>query len=61
VVVLHAPPIADRSGTLSSAAAEADALLACVGPKLAVGRSGRTLRRALSRIPARRTEIVVYG
>lgn len=61
LVVLHGPPLGDESGDLREAAAQVDAVLACVGPALARGRSGRRLARALAKLPAPRAEVVVYG
>jgi Mrp family chromosome partitioning ATPase len=61
LVVLHGPPLGDGSGALQAAAAEAELVLACVGPALASGRAGRKLKKSLSRLPGGSAEIVVYG
>ena len=60
LVVLHGPPLGDDSGALQAAAAHADLVLACVGPSLASGRSGRRLKKALQTFPGR-AEVVVYS
>jgi Mrp family chromosome partitioning ATPase len=59
LVVLHGPPLGDRTGALPQAAAGADCVLACVGRSRASGRAGRRLRRALRALPANRAEVVV--
>ncbi len=62
LVVLHGPPLGDRSGALRAIAEQSDSVLACVGRGLASGRAGRKLKRSLRDLPAARTAgIVVYG
>jgi Mrp family chromosome partitioning ATPase len=61
LVVLLGPPLGDVSGALATIAGEADSTLACVGPDLAEGRSGRRLAKGLRRLPARSARIVTYG
>jgi Mrp family chromosome partitioning ATPase len=61
LVVLHGPPLGDDTGALQAATAQADLVLACVGPSLASGRAGRKLKKSLGRLPGGTAEIVVYG
>jgi Mrp family chromosome partitioning ATPase len=60
-VLLHGPPLGDESGALQAATAEAELVLACVGPSLASGRAGRRLKKALRSLPGGHAEVVVYG
>jgi hypothetical protein len=60
LLVVHGPPLGDRSGLLREAAGGADASFACVGPALAGGRAGRRLRKSLRRLGAPGV-VVVYG
>jgi len=61
LVVLHGPPLGDRSGALAVAAAHSDRILACVGPALASGRAGRRLRKSLRPLgEGVAAEVVVY-
>lgn len=59
-VVLHGPPLGDDSGALQAACADAELVLACVGPSLAAGRAGRRLKKALGSLADGRAEVVVY-
>jgi Mrp family chromosome partitioning ATPase len=61
LVVLLGPPLGDVSGALATIANQADSTVACVGPDLAQGRSGRRLAKGLRRLPARNAGIVTYG
>jgi Mrp family chromosome partitioning ATPase len=61
LVVLHGPPLGDDTGALQAATAQADLVLACVGPSLASGRAGRKLKKSLDRLPGGTAEVVVYG
>jgi Mrp family chromosome partitioning ATPase len=61
LVVVQGPPLADESGTLREAAGSADSVLACVGPRLLGGRSGRKLGKVLKRLPASLAGVVAYG
>jgi Mrp family chromosome partitioning ATPase len=58
LVVLHGPPLGDRTGALASAAPLAGLVLACVGPALTSGRAGRQLKRVLRSLPVK-SEVVV--
>ncbi len=61
LVVLHGPPLGDRSGALAAVAARADRVLACVGPALASGRAGRRLKKGLRVLgDGAAAEVVVY-
>jgi Mrp family chromosome partitioning ATPase len=60
LLVLNGPPLGEEAA-LEHAAEGAGQVLACVGPALASGRGGRKLRRALRRLPARESGVVVYG
>jgi Mrp family chromosome partitioning ATPase len=61
LVVVQGPPLADESGILREAATSADGVLACVGPQLLAGRSGRKLGKVLKRLPASLAGVVAYG
>ena len=60
LVVIHGPPLGDETGALEATAPLAGLVLACVGPALNAGRSGRRLRRILRRLPVG-FEVVVVG
>jgi hypothetical protein len=60
LVVIHGPPLGDRTGALEAAAPRAGVALACVGRALTSGRSGRQLRRVLRRLPVS-SEVVICG
>jgi Mrp family chromosome partitioning ATPase len=61
MVVVHGPPLDGGGAALESAAVEADAVLVCVDRGRASGRSGRKLKKALRRLPAKTVGTVVYG
>jgi hypothetical protein len=61
LVVLLGPPLGDGSGSLFTAAAEANSTIACVTSEQARGRHGRRLAKGMRRLPARFAGIVAYG